>query len=81
MAGNCGTGAQAHNPQELAVKYFDQMGINEDGVVTKDEFTASPFSKILKTFDVLQPNKEGVVEKEAFIEIFVKTNSKPATQT
>lgn len=54
MAGNCGTGAQAHNPQELAVKYFDQMDINEDGVVTKDEFTASPFSKILKTFDILQ---------------------------
>ena len=80
VAGNRETGAQALNPQELAVKYFDQMDINEDGVVTKDEFTASPFSKILKTFDVLQPNKEGVVEKEAFIEIFVKMNSKPATE-
>jgi len=80
LAGGCGTGAHAQNPQEIAVKYFAQMDANGDEVVTKDEFAASPFSKILKSFDVLQPNEDGVVEKKAFIEAFVKTHSKPATE-
>ena len=72
MAGNCGTGAQAHNPQELAVKYFDQTDINEDGVVTKDEFTASPFSKILKTFDILQQTRRVWLRKRRLSKFSLK---------
>ena len=79
-AGGCGTGAHAHNPHEMAVKYFGQMDTNGDEVVTKEEFAASPFSKILKSFEVLQPNEDGVVEKKEFIETFVKTHSKPKTE-
>ena len=48
--------------------------------VTKEEFAASPFSKMLKSFDVLHPNENGVVEKKKFIETFVKTHSKPKTE-
>ena len=77
FAGGCGTGAHAHNPQEMAVKYFGQRDTDGDEVVTKEEFAASPFSKMLKSFDVLQPNEDGVVEKKVFIETFVKTHSKP----
>ena len=81
LAGGCGTSAHAQNPHEMAVKYFGQMDTNGDEFVTKEEFAASPFSKVVKSFDVLQPNDDGVVEKKAFIETFVKTHSKPATET
>ena len=56
------------------------ISVNEDGLVTKEEFAASSFSKMLKSFDVLKPNKDGVVEKKAFIEAFVKAHSKPKTE-
>ena len=80
LAGSCGTGAHTHNPHEMAVKYFGQMDTNGDEVVTKEEFAASPFAKMLKSFDVLNPNDKGVVEKKKFIETFVKTHSKPKTE-
>ena len=80
LAGGCGTGEHAHNPQEMAIKYFGQMDTNGDEVVTKDEFAVSPFAKMLKSFDVLQPNENGVVEKKKFIENFVKTHSAPKTE-
>ena len=79
-AGNCGSGAHIHDPQKMANKYFSQMDTNEDGLVTKEEFAASSFSKMLKSFDVLKPNKDGVVEKKAFIEAFIKAHSKPKTE-
>ena len=80
LASGCNTGAHAHDPHEMAVKYFGQMDTNSDDVVTKEEFANSPFSKMLKSFDVLQPNEDGVVEKKAFIETFVKTHSQPKTE-
>ena len=80
LANGCCTGDHAYNPHEMAVKYFGQMDTNGDEVVTKEEFAASPFSKMLKSFDVLQPNEDGVVEKKAFIETFVKTHSHPKTE-
>ena len=80
LAGGCGTGAHAHNPQEMAIKYFGQMDTNGDAVITKNEFAMSPFAKMLKSFDVLQPNEKGVVEKKKFIEEFVKTHSEPKTE-
>ena len=80
LAGGCGTGGHAHNPQEMAVKYFGQMDTNGDDVVTKDEFAVSPIAKMLKSFDVLQPNEKGLVEKKKFIENFVKTHSEPKTE-
>ena len=80
LAGSCGAGAHTHNPHEMAVMYFGQMDTNGDEVVTKEEFTASPFSKMLKSFAVLQPPEDGVVEKKKFIETFVKTHSKPKTE-
>ncbi len=80
LAGGCGAGAHTHNPHEIAVKYFGQMDTNGDEVITKDEFAASPFAKMLKSFDVLHPNENGVVEKKNFIETFVKTHSKPKSE-
>ncbi len=80
LANGCGTGDHAHNLHEMAVKYFSQMDTNGDAIVTKKEFAASPFSKMLGSFDVLQPNDAGVVEKKAFIESFVKTHSHPKTE-
>ena len=79
-AGSCGSGAHPHDPQKMANKYFGQMDTNDDGLVTKEEFAASSFSKMLKSFDVLKPNKDGVVEKKAFIEAFIKAHSKPKTE-
>ena len=80
MANVCSVGERAHNPREMAVKYFGQMGTNGDDTVTKEEFAASPISKMLELFDVFQPNEDGVVEKKAFIETFGKTHSHPKTE-
>tara|TARA_B100000676_G_scaffold162220_1_gene159594 strand:+ start:36 stop:335 length:300 start_codon:yes stop_codon:yes gene_type:complete len=80
LAGGCGKGNYTHEPHEMADKYFGQMDTNGDEFVTKEEFEASPFLKMLKSFDVLQPNEDGVVEKRAFIETFVKTHSYPKTE-
>ena len=80
LANGCGIGDHAHDPHEMAIKYFGQLDTNGDEVVTKEEFAASPFSKMLKSFDVLQPNEDGVVEKKGFIETFVKTHFHPRTE-
>ena len=79
-AGNCGVGAHAHNPQEMASKYFDQMDANGDDIVTKTEFEASPMAKAVKSFDALQPDESGVVKKNTFIENFVKTHPVPKNE-
>jgi hypothetical protein len=80
QAGNCGGGAHAHNPQEMASKFFDQMDLNGDATVTKAEFEASPVAKAVKSFDSLQPNESGLVTKKTFIEIFVKTHPMPKNE-
>jgi hypothetical protein len=79
-AGNCDGGTHAHNPQEMASKYFDQMDANGDETVTKAEFEASPMAKAVKSFDALQPNESGVVTKNTFIENFVKTHPVPKNE-
>ena len=71
-AGNCGGGNHAHNIQEMASKYFNQMDANGDEIITKAEFEASPMEKMVKSFDDLQPNESGEVTKSAFIENMVK---------
>tara|TARA_B100000676_G_scaffold106176_1_gene106081 strand:- start:1010 stop:1309 length:300 start_codon:yes stop_codon:yes gene_type:complete len=80
LANGCGKGGHAHDLHEMAIKYFGQMDTNGDDVVTKEEFEAFPFSKMLKSFGVLQPNEDGVVEKKSFIETFVKKHSHPKTE-
>ena len=79
-AGNCGGGAHAHNPQEMASKFFDQMDVNGDETVTKAEFEASPMAKAVKSFDALQPNESGIVTKKTFIETFVKMHPVPKNE-
>jgi hypothetical protein len=79
-AGNCDGGTHAHNPQEMASKYFDQMYATGDETVTKAEFEASPMAKAVKSFDALQPNESGVVTKNTFIENFVKTHPVPKNE-
>ena len=71
-AGNCGGGDHAHNIQEMATKYFNQMDANSDEIVTKAEFEASPIAKMIKSFEYLEPNESGEVTKSAFIETMVK---------
>ena len=71
-AGGCGKGDHAHSLQEMASKYFNQMDLNGDEIVTKAEFEASPVAKMIKSFDALEPNDIGEVTKSAFIQIMVK---------
>ena len=71
-AGSCGKGDHAHNLQEMASKYFNQMDANGNEIVTKAEFEASPMAKMIKSFDALDPNENGEVTKSAFIQRMVK---------
>ena len=71
-AGSCDGGDHAHNLQEMASKYFNQMDADGDEIITKPEFEASPMAKMIKSFDALEPNESGVVTKSAFIETFMK---------
>ena len=71
-AGSCDGGGHAHNLQEMASKYFNQMDSDGDEIITKAEFEASPMAKMIKSFDDLEPNKSGEVTKSAFIENMVK---------
>ena len=74
-AGSCGGADHVHVPKEMASKYFDKMDLNNDKVVTKAEFEASPFSRMLTSYEMLQPNEAGVVERKSFIKTFVKAHS------
>jgi len=71
-AGSCDGGDHAHNLQEMASKYFNQMDADGNEIITKAEFEASPMANMIKSFDALEPNESGVVTKSAFIETFVK---------
>ena len=71
-AGNCGGGNHAHNIQEMASKYFNQMDANGDEIVTKAEFEASPMAQMITSFDALGPNERGEITRDAFIETMVK---------
>ena len=71
-AGSCGGGDHAHNLQEMASKYFNQMDADGDEIITKAEFEASPMAKMIKSFDDLEPNESGEVTKSTFIENMVK---------
>ena len=71
-AGSCDGGGHAHNLQEMASKYFNQMDVNGDEIITKAEFEASTMTNMVKSFAALQPNESGVVTKSDFIETFVK---------
>ena len=71
-AGNCGGGDHAYNLQEMASKYFNQMDVNGDEIITKAEFESSPMAKMIKSFDDLKPDESGEVTKNAFIETMVK---------
>ena len=75
-AGSCGGADHVHEPKEMASKYFDKMDKNNDKVVTKAEFEASPFSKMLTSYEMLQPNEAGVVERKSFIKTFIRAHSK-----
>ena len=75
LAGSCGGADHVHDPKEMASKYFDKMDLNNDKVVTKAEFEASPFSRMLTSYEMLQPNEAGVVERKSFIKTFVKAHS------
>ena len=71
-AGSCDGGGHAHNLQEMASKYFNQMDADGDEIITKAEFEASPMAKMIKSFDALEPNESGEVTKSSFIETMVK---------
>ena len=73
-AGSCGGGNHVHSPQEMATKYFDQIDVNSDEIITRAEFEASSMAKMIKSFDVLQPDEKGRVTKPDFIEAFVKAH-------
>ena len=74
-AGSCDGGNHAHNLQEMASKYFNQMDANGDEIINRKEFEASPMAKMIKSFDVLEPNENGEVTKSAFVETFIKMHS------
>ncbi len=74
-AGNCDGGNHAHNLQEMASKYFNQMDANGDEIINRKEFEISPMAKMIKSFDVLKPNDSGEVTKSAFVETFIKMHS------
>ena len=57
------------------------MDTNEDALVSKAEFEASPMTKFVKNFDVLNPNAEGFVEKESFLKMFIEAHSKKPLET
>ena len=79
-AGSCGGGNHVHSPQEMATKYFDQIDVNSDEIITKAEFEASSMTKMIKSFDVLQPDENGRVTKPDFIEAFVKAHPAPRNE-
>ena len=79
-AGSCGGGNHVHSPQEMATKYFDQIDVNSDEIITKAEFEASSMTKMIKSFDVLQPDENGRVSKPDFIEAFVKAHPAPRNE-
>ncbi|MDC0149209.1 hypothetical protein OAI11_02525 [Rhodospirillales bacterium] len=74
-AGSCDGGNHAHNLQEMASKYFNQMDANGDEIINRKEFEVSPMAKMIKSFDVLKPNDSGEVTKSAFVETFIKMHS------
>ena len=74
-AGSCGGGNHVHSPQEMATKYFDQIDVNSDEIITKAEFEASSMAKMIESFDVLRPDENGRVAKSDFIEAFVKAHA------
>ena len=80
QAGSCGGGNHVHSPQEMATKYFDQIDVNSDEIITRAEFEASSMAKIIKSFDVLQPDEKGLVTKPDFIEAFVKAHPAPRNE-
>ena len=79
-AGSCGGGNHVHSPQEMATKYFDQIDVNSDEIITKAEFEASSMAKMIKSFDVLRPDENGRVAKSDFIEAFVKAHAAPKNE-
>ena len=79
-AGSCGGGNHVHSPQEMATKYFDQIDVNRDEIITKAEFEASSMAKMIKSFDVLRPDENGRVAKSDFIEAFVKAHPAPKNE-
>tara|TARA_A100001037_G_C15142381_1_gene634453 strand:- start:15 stop:317 length:303 start_codon:yes stop_codon:yes gene_type:complete len=62
-------------PDEMASKIFKKMDTNNDNLVTKEEFKASPVVEMIKSFEILGPNEKGVVEKEAFIKAFITSHT------
>ena len=80
-AGSCSGDGHSHSAQEMALKYFSQMDTNEDALVSKAEFEASPMTKFVKNFDVLNPNAKGFVEKESFLKMFIEAHSKKPLET
>ena len=79
-AGSCGGGNHVHSPQEMATKYFDQIDVNSDEIITKAEFEASSMATMIKSFDVLRPDENGRVGKSDFIEAFVKAHPAPKNE-
>ena len=79
-AGSCGGGNHVHSPQEMATKYFDQIDLNSDEIITKAEFEASSMAKMIESFDVLRPDENGRVAKSDFIEAFVKAHAAPKNE-
>ena len=79
-AGSCGGGNHVHSPQEMATKYFDQIDVNSDEIITKAEFEASSMAKMVKSFDVLRPDENGRVARSDFIEAFVKAHTAPKNE-
>ena len=83
-AGNCGNSNHSHSPEALrtmAQSYFNEMDLNGDGIVEKQEFEKSEMAKSVKSFEMLQPDDTGAVRLEAFVESFVTAHSKAPTET
>ena len=76
QAGNPGDVAHSFDAQEIAAKYFDQMDINGDEIVTEIEFKASPLVKIVSSFEALMPDENREIRKSNFIKNFVKAHPK-----
>ncbi len=81
FAGGCGNSAHTHTNEEIAEKYFDQIDLNSDQNIDRQEFENSNMSKMIKSFDLLNPDYNDVVSKKSFIKNFVKTHSEPSYKT
>ena len=77
MAAGYDGASHNHSPEKMAIFYFDKMDLNEDKIVTKEEFEKSSMKKMVKSFDALEPDGTGILKRNSFIKNFIKAHSDP----